>query len=76
MDYLLLLWIEDCLKKILIIQAKLLKLVAPLKENGNYKDNFFKKALLLAIGLACFKSQHELDEKLAGEAAGTEKALW
>lgn len=43
MECLLLLWMEDCNKKQILIslasiQARVLRLVATLKENGNYKE--------------------------------------
>lgn len=61
MDYSLLLWIEDCKKKIPSIQAKLLKLDATLKENGNYKENETKKPSVNESWFHCFDSQREFD---------------
>lgn len=57
MERLLLLWIVDCNQKqfplgLASIQAKALKLVAALKENGNYKEtekeHFYCQARLVS----------------------------
>lgn len=79
MECLLLLWTEDCNKKqipisLASIKAKGLRLVATVKENGNYKETEKEHFTANKGWFHRFQSLYEfIDVLLSGEAASSDK---